>query len=51
MTVYIILAIMAIFTVWNVVYTYNVKKERNSIMSNLDKLNKKDGITNNKGKG
>jgi len=51
MTAYIILAIMAIFTIWNVVYTHNVKKERNKIINNLNKFDSKHGTTNKKGKG
>ena len=41
MTVYIALTIMAIFTIWNIIYTYNVKKYKNKIMTNLDNYEKK----------
>ena len=42
---------MSIFTIWNIIYTHNVKKERNKIINNLNNLNKKYGTTNRKGKG
>jgi len=51
MILYIILTIMFIFTIWNIIYTYNVKRERNKIINNLNNLSKKDGTTNRKGKG
>tara|TARA_R110001592_G_scaffold272822_3_gene539658 strand:+ start:730 stop:885 length:156 start_codon:yes stop_codon:yes gene_type:complete len=51
MIIYIILTIMSIFTIWNIIYTHNVKKERNKIINNLNKLDSKYGTTNKKGKG
>ena len=51
MIAYIILTVMFIFTIWNIIYTHNVKKERNKIINNLNKLDSKYGTTNKKGKG
>ena len=41
MIVYIILILMGIFTVWNVMYTHNVKKYNNKMMNNIEKYEKK----------
>ena len=51
MIAYIILTVMFIFTIWNIIYTHNVKKERDKIINNLNKLDSKYGTTNKKGKG
>ena len=49
MILYIILGVMGIFTVWNIIYTHNVKQSHYKMMNNIDNLNKKDGTTNKKG--
>lgn len=32
---------MAIFTIWNIIYTYKVKKYRNKIVNNIIEYDKK----------
>ena len=42
MTIYIILILMAIFTIWNIIYTHNAKKYGiNKMINNIEKYEKK----------
>tara|TARA_R110002074_G_scaffold40066_2_gene107344 strand:+ start:377 stop:514 length:138 start_codon:yes stop_codon:yes gene_type:complete len=41
MIVYIVLTIMGIFTIWSIIYTDRVKKERHKIINNIKKYEQK----------